>query len=174
MGNVRCEKVNNEEWTNYVARLIFDEWVKKDVGEYFIQLFDSTLAGWVGEQPGVCIYAKVCGHASVIEHNGDLYCCDHFVFPEYYLGNIRNRGILDMLNSEKQMTFADMKTKGLPTQCKECKWQFCCHGECPRNRFAKTKDGEPGLNYLCSGYKRFFEHSAPFMEKLKKDFMEKS
>ena len=110
----------------------------------------------------------------VMEHNGDIYCCDHFVFPEYYLGNIRNRGILDMLNSEKQMTFADMKTKGLPTQCKECKWQFCCHGECPRNRFAKTKDGESGLNYLCSGYKRFFEHSAPFMEKLKKDFMEKS
>ena len=149
---------------------IFDEWVKNDVGNIFVQLFDATLACWVGVQPGVCIFSETCGHAGIIEFNGDVYSCDHFVFPEYYLGNIRNRGILDMLNSEKQQAFAKMKTTGLPNQCKQCQWQFACHGECPRNRFARTKDGETGLNYLCSGYQQFFNHVAPYMEILKEKF----
>lgn len=161
--------VSPEAWGEFLCT-VFDEWYKNDVGQMFVQTFEATLANWVGVTPGVCSLSDWCGHAAVMEHNGDIYCCDHFVFPEYYLGNIRNRGILDMLNSERQMAFADMKTKGLPTQCKQCQWQFACHGECPRNRFAKTKDGEPGLNYLCSGYKRFFEHSSPFMEELKKRF----
>lgn len=158
--------VTPEAWGSFLCTM-FEEWYNNDVGEMFVQTFEATLANWAGMTPGVCSLSDWCGHAAVMEHNGDIYCCDHFVFPEYYLGNIRNRGILDMLNSERQMAFADMKTKGLPTQCRQCRWQFACHGECPRNRFARTKDGEPGLNYLCEGYRRYFEHVAPFMEELK-------
>lgn len=161
--------VTPEAWGSFLCTM-FDEWYNNDVGEMFVQTFEATLANWAGMTPGVCSLSDWCGHAAVMEHNGDIYCCDHFVFPEYYLGNIRNRGILDMLNSERQMAFADMKTKWLPTQCRQCRWQFACHGECPRNRFAKTKDGEPGLNYLCEGYRRYFEHVAPFMEELKGRF----
>lgn len=161
--------VTPEAWGSFLCTM-FDEWYNNDVGEMFVQTFEATLANWAGMTPGVCSLSDWCGHAAVMEHNGDIYCCDHFVFPEYYLGNIRNRGILDMLNSERQMAFADMKTKGLPTQCRQCRWQFACHGECPRNRFAKTKEGEPGLNYLCEGYRRYFEHVAPFMEELKGRF----
>ncbi len=161
--------VTPEAWGSFLCTM-FDEWYNNDVGEMFVQTFEATLANWAGMTPGVCSLSDWCGHAAVMEHNGDIYCCDHFVFPEYYLGNIRNRGILDMLNSERQMAFADMKTKWLPTQCRQCRWQFACHGECPRNRFAKTKDGEPGLNYLCEGYLRYFEHVAPFMEELKGRF----
>ena len=161
--------VTPEAWGEFLCTM-FDEWYRNDVGEMFVQTFEATLANWAGVTPGVCSLSDWCGHAAVMEHNGDIYCCDHFDFPEYYLGNIRNRGILDMLNSEKQMAFADMKTKGLPAQCHKCQWQFACHGECPRNRFVKTKDGEPGLNYLCEGYRRYFEHVAPFMEELKGRF----
>lgn len=161
--------VTPEAWGEFLCTM-FDEWYRNDVGEMFVQTFEATLANWAGVTPGVCSLSDWCGHAAVMEHNGDIYCCDHFVFPEYYLGNIRNRGILDMLNSEKQMAFADMKTKGLPAQCHKCQWQFACHGECPRNRFVKTKDGEPGLNYLCEGYRRYFEYVAPFMEELKGRF----
>ena len=161
--------VTPEAWGSFLCTM-FDEWYNNDVGEMFVQTFEATLANWAGMTPGVCSLSDWCGHAAVMEHNGDIYCCDHFVFPEYYLGNIRNRGILDMLNSERQMAFADMKTKGLPTQCRQCRWQFACHGECPRNRFARTKEGEPGLNYLCEGYRRYFEHVAPFMEELKGRF----
>ena len=161
--------VTPEAWGEFLCTM-FDEWYRNDVGEMFVQTFEATLANWAGVTPGVCSLSDWCGHAAVMEHNGDIYCCDHFVFPEYYLGNIRNRGILDMLNSEKQMAFADMKTKGLPAQCHKCQWQFACHGECPRNRFVKTRDGEPGLNYLCEGYRRYFEHVAPFMEELKGRF----
>lgn len=161
--------VTPEAWGEFLCTM-FDEWYRNDVGEMFVQTFEATLANWAGVTPGVCSLSDWCGHAAVMEHNGDIYCCDHFVFPEYYLGNIRNRGILDMLNSEKQMAFADMKTKGLPAQCHKCQWQFACHGECPRNRFVKTKDGELGLNYLCEGYRRYFEHVAPYMEELKGRF----
>ena len=161
--------VTPEAWGEFLCTM-FDEWYRNDVGEMFVQTFEATLANWAGVTPGVCSLSDWCGHAAVMEHTGDIYCCDHFVFPEYYLGNIRNRGILDMLNSEKQMAFADMKTKGLPAQCHKCQWQFACHGECPRNRFVKTRDGEPGLNYLCEGYRRYFEHVAPYMEELKGRF----
>lgn len=170
--NVAPFSVTPEAWGTFLCT-IFDEWYSNDVGEMFVQTFEATLANWAGVTPGVCSLSDWCGHAAVMEHNGDIYCCDHFVFPEYYLGNIRHRGILDMLNSEKQMAFANMKTKGLPTQCLQCRWQFACHGECPRNRFVRTKDGEPGLNYLCSGYHSFFEHVAPFMDELKKRFCDK-
>lgn len=161
--------VTPQAWGEFLCTM-FDEWYAHDVGEMFVQTFEATLANWAGVTPGVCSLSDWCGHAAVMEHNGDIYCCDHFVFPEYYLGNIRNRGILDMMDSERQRAFAAMKTKGLPTQCRQCQWQFACHGECPKNRFAKTCDGEPGLNYLCEGYRRYFSHVVPAMEELKARF----
>ncbi len=145
--------------------------MKEDVGNYYIQLFDSTLANWVGEQPGVCSMAKNCGHAGVMEFNGDVYSCDHFVFPEYKLGNIYNKTLVEMMYSEKQNAFGQMKQNSLPTQCKECEFLFACNGECPKNRFIRTSNGESGLNYLCKGYYQFFKHVAPYMDFMKKELM---
>ena len=143
---------------------IFDEWVKKDVGQYFVQMFDATLANWVSLQPGVCTMAKKCGNAGVIERNGDVYSCDHFVFPEYYLGNIRKENLKEMMNSVTQQMFGDNKFSRLPEQCKECSYLTQCWGECPKNRFLTTDQGEYGLNYLCEGLKYFFSHVTPAME----------
>lgn len=143
---------------------IFDEWVLFDVSNYYVQLFDATLANWVGEAPGVCIYAKECGHAAVMEFNGDIYSCDHFVFPEYKLGNLRgNAGFIEMILSEKQQRFGRQKHEALPTQCCECGYLRLCNGECPKNRIVKDRNGEPGLNYLCEGYRHYFEHVSPYM-----------
>lgn len=162
--------VSPEQWGNFLCTL-FDEWVRQDVGNFFIQLFDSTLANWVGAQPGVCTMAKTCGHAGVIEFNGDVYSCDHFVFPEYKLGNIHEKTLVEMMYSERQMKFGQMKQDSLPHQCKECEFLFACNGECPKNRFARTADGEPGLNYLCKGYHQFFQHVAPYMDYMKKELL---
>ena len=162
--------VTPEQWGNFLCTL-FDEWVKEDVGDYYIQLFDSTLANWVGEQPGVCSMAKTCGHAGVMEFNGDVYSCDHFVFPEFKLGNIYNQTLVEMMYSERQTAFGQMKQKSLPTQCKECEFLFACNGECPKNRFCRTANGEPGLNYLCKGYHQFFKHVAPYMDFMKNELM---
>jgi len=158
--------VSPEQWGEFLVTL-FDEWVKEDVGKYFIQLFDSTLANWVGQAPGVCTMARTCGHAGVMEYNGDVYSCDHFVFPEYKLGNIRTHTLVEMMYSDRQQQFGQDKYDKLPRQCKECEYLFACNGECPKNRFAVTADGESGLNYLCSGYRRFFRHAAPYMEFMK-------
>lgn len=155
--------VSPEQWGNFLCA-IFDEWVRNDVGEYFIQIFDATLANWIGEQPGVCSMAKTCGHAGVMEYNGDVYSCDHFVFPEYKLGNIRTHTLIEMMFSERQQKFGNDKFEKLPKQCRDCKYLFACNGECPKNRFALTADGEPGLNYLCAGYHKYFEHVAPYMD----------
>lgn len=155
--------VSPEQWGNFLCT-IFDEWVRNDVGEYFIQIFDATLANWIGEQPGVCSMAKTCGHAGVMEYNGDVYSCDHFVFPEYKLGNIRTHTLIEMMFSERQQKFGNDKFDKLPSQCRNCKYLFACNGECPKNRFAITADGEPGLNYLCAGYRKYFEHVAPYMD----------
>lgn len=160
--------VSPEQWGNFLCKL-FDEWVRNDVGKYFIQIFDSTLANWVGEQPGVCSMAKTCGHAGVMEFNGDVYSCDHFVFPEYKLGNIYQNTLIEMMYSEKQREFGLFKQKSLPQQCKECEFLFACNGDCPKNRFAKTVTGEPGLNYLCKGYYQYFKHVAPYMDYMKKE-----
>ncbi len=143
---------------------IFDEWVRNDVGVYFVQMFDAMLANMVGAQPGVCIFAEKCGHAVAMEFNGDVYACDHFVFPEYKLGNVRNQTIFEMMFLEKQLRFGADKKDKLPRQCCECEVLKFCHGECPKNRIAKTADGEPGLNYLCAGFKAFFKHALPYME----------
>lgn len=155
--------VSPEQWGNFLCA-VFDEWVRGDVGDYFIQLFDATLANWVGEQPGVCTMARTCGHAGVMEYNGDVYSCDHFVFPEYRLGNIRTHTLVEMMYGERQQKFGSDKYNKLPKQCNECKYLFTCNGECPKNRFSLTSDGEPGLNYLCTGYRKFFDHVAPYMD----------
>lgn len=162
--------VNSAKWGDFLCAL-FDEWIKEDVGRFYIQLFDSTLANWVGEQPGVCTLARFCGHAGVMEFNGDIYSCDHFVFPEYKLGNIREKTITEMMYSQRQMSFGRDKEERLPTQCKECEYLFACHGECPKNRFMYTTDGEPGLNYLCEGYLKFFRHVAPYMDFMKNELL---
>lgn len=162
--------VTPEQWGNFFCT-IFDEWVKNDVGEYFIQLFDATLANWVGEQPGVCSLAKTCGHAGVMEFNGDVYSCDHFVFPQYKLGNIYSKTLVEMMYSDKQQQFGRNKFDSLPSQCKECQYLFACNGECPKNRFCKTASGEPGLNYLCKGYYQYFDHVAPYMDFMKKELL---
>lgn len=149
---------------------IFDEWVKKDVGETFVQLFDATLAGFVGVEPGVCYFTKRCGHAAVMEFNGDVYSCDHFVFPEHRLGNIYQTPFLTMMLSEQQVAFGEKK-RMLPTQCLECKFLSVCNGECPKNRFVSTKEGEPNVNYLCEGYKSFFSHVEPYMRFMAKELV---
>lgn len=156
------------KWGDFLCTL-FDEWLKEDVGTYYIQLFDSTLANWVGAQPGVCTLARTCGHAGVMEFNGDVYACDHFVFPEYKLGNIHTQTLTEMMYSQRQMKFGADKQEALPTQCKGCEYLFACNGECPKNRFMHTANGEPGLNYLCKGYKKFFQHVAPYMDFMKKE-----
>ena len=143
----------------------------EDVGKYYVQIFDSTLANWMGEQPGICTMAKTCGHAGVMEFNGDVYSCDHFVFPEYKLGNIYSKTLVEMMHSERQHNFGNMKYQSLPTQCKECEFLFACNGECPKNRFSQTAEGEPGLNYLCKGYYQFFKHVAPYMDFMKNELM---
>lgn len=158
------------QWGKFLCA-IFDEWVKRDVGEYFVQLFDATLANWMGMAPGVCTMARDCGHAAVMEFNGDVYSCDHFVFPEYRLGNIHRKTIYELMNAPQQQAFADIKQSWLPTQCRECEWLFACNGECPRNRFARTQTGEPHLNYLCQGYHQFFCHVAPYMDYMKQELM---
>lgn len=158
--------VTPEQWGNFLCT-IFDEWVRNDVGNYYIQIFDATLANWVGVQPGLCTLAKECGHAGVMEFNGDVYSCDHFVYPEHLLGNIQNKTITEMMYGEKQKKFARLKHDCLPQQCRECQWQFACHGECPKNRFVRDKYGNPGLNYLCRGYRQFFEHVKPYMDFMK-------
>ena len=134
-------------------------------------MFDSTLANWVGEQPGVCTLAKICGHAGVIEYNGDVYTCDHFVFPEYKLGNIRTHTLTEMMYGETEQKFGLAKQDTLPTQCRECEFLFACNGECPKNRFVRTGSGEPGLNYLCKGYHQFFSHVTPYMDFMKKELL---
>ena len=162
--------VTPELWGNFLCT-IFDDWVRHDVGKTFVEIFDCTLANWMGVLPGICAYSKECGHAGVMEHNGDVYSCDHFVFPEYKLGNIREQSLIDMLYGEKQQAFSRLKHTSLPRQCKECDMEFACHGECPKNRFEKDKYGEPGLNYLCQGYYQYYTHVAPYMDFMKRELL---
>ena len=162
--------VTPQQWGNFLCT-IFDDWVRHDVGKTFVEIFDCTLANWMEVLPGICAYSKECGHAGVMEHNGDVYSCDHFVFPEYKLGNIRDQSLIDMLYGEKQQAFSRLKHTSLPRQCKECDMEFACHGECPKNRFEKDKYGEPGLNYLCQGYYQYYSHVAPYMDFMKRELL---
>ena len=147
---------------NFLAR-IFDEWVKQDVGQYFVQIFDVALESWLGLDASLCIFRKRCGSALAMEHTGDLYSCDHFVYPEHKLGNITQTSLDQLVHSDRQKAFGNNKHDLLPRMCRECEVRFACNGECPKHRFLSTPDGEPGLNYLCAGYKYFFNHIDPHM-----------
>ena len=146
---------------------IFDYWVRNDVGAYFVNMFDATLAGWCNVLPGTCALAQTCGGNSVIEHNGDLYPCDHFVYTDRLLGNIREKTIAEMMDSQKQIRFGIDKRNTLPRQCRNCEFLRLCNGECPKHRFNASESGETGLNALCAGLRMFFSHTAPYMEKMK-------
>lgn len=151
---------------------IFDEWIKHDVGHYFVGHFDATLARWCGVQPGTCAYAETCGGNAVIEHNGDVYMCDHFVYPEYRLGNIRDISLREMLTSEQMIRFGISKRNRLPHKCQRCKWLQLCNGECPKHRFSATDSGEKSLNALCLGYEMLYEYTAPYMSRMRQLLLE--
>ena len=146
---------------------VFDEWVKYDVGKNFVQLFDVTLGNWCGVPPSLCAFAEVCGDGLVVEHNGDVYSCDHFVYPEYRLGNIAIDELSTMYRSREQQDFGRDKRDALPLECKRCNYYFLCRGECPKHRFEYAKNGEPYMNVLCEGYKMFFRHTDPYMRYMK-------
>lgn len=150
---------------------IFDYWIRHDVGKVFVNQFDAALACWCGVQPGLCAMAETCGGNSVIEHNGDLYPCDHFVYNDYKIGNVLQTDLRTLMNSSKQVKFGIDKRSGLPQKCFRCRWFFACHGECPKHRFNTTDKGETGLNALCEGYEMFFSHIEPYMEEMKKLLM---
>jgi uncharacterized protein len=142
---------------------IFDEWVRNDVGRVFVQLFDTALGNWMGMGSSLCVFAEKCGKALAMEHNGDVYSCDHYVYPRYKLGNLLNTSLGQLVNSPEQIKFGNDKLDSLPQYCRKCEVKFACNGECPKHRFMKTPDGEEGLNYLCPAYKRFFNHIDPHL-----------
>jgi uncharacterized protein len=143
---------------------VFEEWKRHDVGDVFVQMFDVALANWFGEPPGLCVHSETCGLALALEHTGDLYSCDHFVEPEHKLGNIREDRMIDLIVLPQQRAFGQAKRESLPRYCRECDVRFACHGGCPKDRFAATPDGEPGLHFLCPSYQSFFRHIRPTME----------
>jgi uncharacterized protein len=154
---VTDRSVGAEQWGAFLIA-IFDEWVTRDVGTVFVPTFDSALGSWGGVRGGQCIFQETCGNALALEHNGDVYSCDHFVEPDHLLGNIGTTHVVELVASPKQRAFGQSKSATLPRYCRECDVRFACHGECPRNRFIRTPDGEDGLNFLCAGYKAFFHH----------------
>lgn len=143
---------------------VFDDWVRRDVGRYFIQIFDVALESWYGIPQGLCVFRETCGSAMAMEHNGDVYSCDHYVYPENKLGNIMEAPLESLAVSQQQLHFGEAKRDSLPRYCRDCEVRFACNGECPKHRFLRTPDGEPGLNYLCAGYKLFFNHIDPYMK----------
>ena len=154
---VTDRSVKADQYSRFLIS-IFDEWVKKDVGKTYVQIFDVALAAWAGAHPGICAFSETCGTAMAMEHNGDMYSCDHFVEPKYLLGNINEKHMAQLAASRKQRKFGRDKLDSLPEYCRKCEVRFACNGECPKNRFIQTPDGEPGLNYLCAGYREFFRH----------------
>ena len=167
-GKVDDYSESPRQWGNFLCG-VYDEWARKDIGEVYVQLFDATLANWVGEAPGLCSMSPMCGRCAAMESNGDVYSCDHFVYPEYLLGNIRTSTLTSMLYGESQQQFGRNKSEALSRQCRECPYLFACHGECPRNRFVDDCYGEPHHNYLCDGYRQFFEHVAQDMDFMKSE-----
>ncbi len=151
------------QYGNFLCE-IFNEWVTKDVGRYFVQTFDVALESWLGYQQSLCVFNETCGKALVIEHNGDVYSCDHYVYPENKLGNIIEQPLESMVYSEQQLEFGSSKKHKLPAYCLNCNVRIACNGECPKHRFNQTPEGESGLNYLCAGYRKFFNHIDPYMK----------
>lgn len=157
-GNTVTERsVTAEQYGRFLST-IFDEWVRHDVGRIYVQIFDVALAAWLGENPGLCIFEETCGKALALEHNGDVYSCDHFVEPKHFVGNIVDIPLTEIVTSDQQRAFGLAKRETLPQYCRDCEVRFICNGGCPKNRFIETPSGEPGLNYLCAGYKAFFTH----------------
>jgi uncharacterized protein len=154
---VSHRSVTAEQWGQFLIT-VFDEWVRRDVGSVYVQIFDAALAAWAGVPSGLCMFSETCGDALALERNGDLYACDHFVDPEHLLGNIQQVQLIDLVGSERQRAFGRQKREALPPDCRRCPVRFACHGECPKNRFIESASGEPGLNYLCAGYRAFFTH----------------
>jgi uncharacterized protein len=157
--------VDPEELGAFLCR-VFDEWWNRDIGRHFVNLFETSAAAWAGMPAQICVFAEICGKAVVLERDGSLYSCDHFVYPEYRLGNVMEKSLPDMVFSGRQALFGMNKSSLLPAYCQACKYRFACHGECPRNRFVRTPDGEPGLNYFCPGLKRFFGHADERLKEL--------
>jgi uncharacterized protein len=164
--------VGSKDFGNFMIT-IFNEWVRNDVGKYYVQLFDATLANYAGENPGLCVFNNTCGDALVMEHNGDFYSCDHYVYPEYFLGNITQTPIIDLVKLQRQFDFGIAKRNALPKYCLQCEVLFACQGECPKHRFLITPDGKPGLNYLCEGYKLFFIYTGLYLEFMAKELKNK-
>jgi uncharacterized protein len=157
--------VNAELYGQFLIA-IFDQWIRRDVGKIFVQIFDAALGNWSGLGGGLCVFQENCGRALALEHNGDLFSCDHYVYPRYKLGNLLHDALGDMVDSPQQQAFGQAKSATLPKYCRDCDVRFACHGECPKHRFLKTPDGEDGLNYLCAAYKAFFHHADPFMKEM--------
>ena len=155
--NVSPRSVTAQQYGKFLCA-VFDEWVVNDIGRIFVQIFDVALEAWLGYNPSLCVFNETCGDALAIEHNGDLYSCDHFVTPDYHVGNIAENTIQEMVDSTFQRKFGTDKRDTLPEYCRSCEVKFVCNGGCPKNRFIKTPTGEDGLNYLCAGYKQFFNH----------------
>ena len=159
---VKNRSVTARQYGDFLSA-IFDEWVRRDVGTVYVQMFDVSLGAWLGQPGALCVFAPTCGTALAVEHNGDLYSCDHYVEPDYFLGNIQETHMIELVASDRQVAFGLDKLNSLPKYCLECEVRFACHGGCPKNRFIKTPGGEPGLNYLCAGYRAFFNHIDPAM-----------
>ena len=155
--------VRAEDWGRFLVT-IFDMWVRADVGQIFVQHFDVALGIWAGAGSSLCVFSETCGKALAMEHNGDVYSCDHYVYPDYRLGNLRETPLIEMVASPEQVRFGNDKADTLPRYCRKCAVRFACNGECPKHRFIRAPDGEFGLNYLCAGYKRFFTHIDPYMK----------
>jgi uncharacterized protein len=143
---------------------IFDEWVRRDVGAFFVMNFEWAFSAYMKQSPQVCFFMPVCGRSPILEHNGDVFACDHYVYPEYRLGNILTDDMQDMMQSPSQCAFGNAKCETLPRECMECPVLPACMGECPKRRFSRASDGSGGLNYLCEGYKQFFTHAAPYFD----------
>ena len=168
--NMTPWSVRPEDYGEFLCR-IFDEWVRRDVGSFTVMNFEWALANYMGQPAGVCQWMPKCGRSPIIEYNGDVYACDHYMYPEYRLGNLLTDDLQEMMQSAKQCRFGDAKFDALPEYCRQCPVGPACWGECPKRRFCQTPTGQPGLNYLCAGYKRFFEHASPYfhaMDKLMK------
>jgi uncharacterized protein len=149
--------VTGKEYGRFLIS-IFDEWVRRDIGRVFVQMFDTALGAWLGQGSGLCVFEATCGLGLALEHNGDLYACDHFVEPRHRLGNILETPLVELVNSAQQRQFGQAKRDALPRVCRQCAMRFACHGGCPKNRLRAAPGGEPGLNTLCAGYKAFFAH----------------
>lgn len=162
---VEAWSVNPDDWGTFLSN-IFDEWFRNDIGQIFVQYFEAAVQMWIGQQSPLCTLAPICGKNLVMDFDGSIYSCDHYVYPEYKLGNLADKTLESMAFSEQQYQFAIHKEAALPKQCRECSYQFACFGECPKNRFIKTKTGEDGLNYLCSGWFKFWSHIDPFISQI--------